>query len=200
MIESPFGSVSPAWSGIPLTTGWPVTSSPIQNRVPGPGFATQPMPLSMPMQSPSPQPPGTGFGQGFGLPILSSPYGYAAAYPGMFPAVPTISALLMSVALRRGQPAGPVTDQEIEDFVYDVLEMLPGTSEVEVRCENGKVTLTGSVPHKRPKHDIGEIVRSIPNVTDVQNNIAISTKRRARAGREQEPQAAAGAAQSRKQP
>jgi len=106
-------------------------------------------------------------------------------------------ALLAAVAIRRGQPMGPSNDQECEDFIYDALELLPGTSEVEVRCENGRVTLTGSVHHKRLKRDVGEIGWAIPSVSDVQNNVTISTKRRSRgSSRETEPHTGGGRKQS----
>ena len=88
---------------------------------------------------------------------------------------------------------GPTNDQELEDFMYDALELLPGTSDVEVRCEGGRITLTGSVQHKRLKRDTGEIAWTIPGTNDVQNNVTIATRRRARgAARDAEPQSAAG--------
>ena len=47
--------------------------------------------------------------------------------------------------------------------------------------------IAGSVTHKRLKRDIGEIAWAIPIVNDVQNNVAIATRRRSRvAGRETE--------------
>ena len=99
----------------------------------------------------------------------------------------TPSGLLAGVAIRRGQPQGPTTDNEVEDFIYDALELLSGTSDVEVRCESGRVTLTGSVPHKRLKRDIGEVAWTLAAVNDVQNNIAIVARRRSRGqGREAE--------------
>jgi len=101
----------------------------------------------------------------------------------------SVPALLTAVAMRRGQPLGPTNDQEIEDFIYDALELLAGTGEVEVRCEGGRATLTGTVQHKRLKHDVGEIAWGIPGLNDVQNNVNIITRRRARtAGREGEQQ------------
>jgi hypothetical protein len=100
----------------------------------------------------------------------------------------TAPMLLSAVAMRRGQPLGPTNDQEVEDFIYDALDFLPGTSEVEVRCEGGRTTLTGTVQQKRFKRDVGEIVWAIPAVNDVQNNIAITARRRSRAQRsESEP-------------
>ena len=104
----------------------------------------------------------------------------------------TPQALLATVAMRRGQPMGPTTDQEIEDFVYDALDLLSGATDVEARCEAGKVLLTGSVPNKRVKRDIGEVAWAIPSVNDVQNNITIIAKRRSR-GQGREAEAAAGA-------
>ena len=99
----------------------------------------------------------------------------------------TPQALLQTVAMRRGQPAGPVNDQDAEDFIYDALDLLPGANDVEVRCESGRVTLTGTVPHKRVKRDVGEVVWAIPIVNDVQNNATIATRRRSRPqGREAE--------------
>ena len=109
--------------------------------------------------------------------------------------MPEISAqsLVAAIAQRRGQPQGPVSDQDVEEFLYDTFELIAGAADVDVRCENGRVTLTGSVAHKRLKHDLGEIVWAIPAVTDVQNNVAIAARRRGRpsaGSRESEPSSA----------
>ena len=104
----------------------------------------------------------------------------------------TAPALLSAVAMRRGQPQGPTNDHEVEDFLYDALELIPGAADVEVRCEAGRVTLTGSVQHKRLKRDIGEIAWAIPALSDMQNNVTIASRRRGR-GREAE-QSASGSA------
>jgi hypothetical protein len=105
----------------------------------------------------------------------------------------TPQALLAAVAMRRGQPMGPTNDQDIEDFIADALDLLPGTSDVEVRCESGRATLTGSVAHKRVKRDVGEIAWAIPSVVDVQNSITIAARRRSRGpGRDTEPPAGTG--------
>jgi hypothetical protein len=101
----------------------------------------------------------------------------------------TAPALLGAVAVRRGQPQGPTNDQEVEDFIYDALEFLSGASEVEIRCDGGRATLTGNVHHKRIKRDVGEIAWAIPGLQDVQNNVTITSRRRARAAsREAEAQ------------
>jgi osmotically-inducible protein OsmY len=108
--------------------------------------------------------------------------GYAGVSGVEVPPGITAHALLAAVAMRRGQPQGPQNDQEIEEFVYDALELLPGTNDVEVRSDNGRVTLTGSVQQKRLKRDVGEIVWAIPSITDLMNNVTIATRRRGRAG------------------
>jgi len=100
----------------------------------------------------------------------------------------TAPALLGAVAVRRGQPQGPTNDQEVEDFIYDALEFLSGASEVEIRCDGGRATLTGNVHHKRIKRDVGEIAWAIPGLQDVQNNVTITSRRRARAA-SREPEA-----------
>jgi BON domain len=135
--------------------------------------------------------PGVGFSAG-AFAGQQSPFGTPAAFPPLvnpeFVAAYGIPALLAVVAVRRGQPMGPTTDPECEDFIYDALELLPGASEVEVRCEGGRATLTGGVQHKRVKRDVGEIAWAIPAINDVQNNVAIATRRRSRgAGRDSEP-------------
>jgi hypothetical protein len=107
--------------------------------------------------------------------------------------------LVAAVAMRRGQPQGPTTDQEVEEVIYDILELFSGAGDVEVRCEAGRVTLSGTVSHKRLKRDIGEIAWAIPTLNDVANNITIAPRRRTRAftrEREAEPAAASGRKQA----
>ena len=171
MVEPLFGSGSSVWTGIPSPAfGW---------FQPSPAFGAR----STGAMSTSPQ----------GAMGNSSPEAYVHAVPlngFTFTGTPIVTApaLLGAVAMKRGQPSGPTNDQEIEDFLYDALELLTGTNEVEVRCEGGRVTLTGSVQHKRLKRDVGEIAWAIPTVSDVQNNLSIATRRRSRSSaREGEP-------------
>jgi len=96
-------------------------------------------------------------------------------------------ALLSAVAIQRGQPMGPTNDGEVEDFISDALDVTAGATDVEVRCENGRVILTGTVSHKRLKRDAGEIAWAIPSVSDVQNNVTIVASRRRPRGRDGEP-------------
>jgi BON domain-containing protein len=186
MAEPFFGSVPQLWPTTPFPAfGFLQTPMPQGNRSPfGGGLATSVSPIS----SLSPTEPygfGAGMtptsaGSGFGTPL--SPIGPSPVGSGI-----TAQTLVGAVAMRRGQPLGPTNDQEIEDFIADALDVLPGTNDVEVRCEGGRATLTGSASHKRIKRDAGEIAWAIPSVTDVQNNIAIAARRRARGqGRETE--------------
>ena len=135
--------------------------------------------------------------QTVGQPMSQEIYGYGGAMPapaasGFGTALPvfgtpeigTVQGLLALVAMRRGQPMGPTTDNEIEELIYDALEFLPGSNEVEVRCEGGRATVTGSVPHKRLKRDVGEIAWAIPAINDVQNNLTITARRRRAQARE----------------
>src|SRR5262245_26537586 len=122
------------------------------------------------------------------IPAITSP---AFAGPDIAVGV-TAPALLAAVAARRGQPLGPTNDPELEDFIYDALDLIPGTSDVEVRCDGGRVIFTGTVPHKRLKRDVGEIAWSIPSVNDVQDTVTIAARRRARGTRETEMAASAG--------
>jgi BON domain len=193
MIEPLFGSAPLNWAGSPSPTfGWFQTLPSLGTRA-----ASTMSDIAM-----SPQltqgPPAQSFGLGMppapGLAIANSlpPEAYAHALPFSsltFAGSPimTAPALLTAIAIKRGQPSGPTTDQEIEDFLYDALEFLSGTNEVEVRCEGGRVTLTGSVPLRRLKRDVGEIAWAIPTINDVQNNVTIATRRRGRSsGREAE--------------
>jgi hypothetical protein len=120
------------------------------------------------------------------LPLMTHPTALASVEPGF--GVPP-AAILAAVAMRRGQPQGPSNDQEVEDFLYDALELLPGTSDVEVRYDNGRATLAGNVHHKRIKRDVGEIAWAMPGVNDVQNNVVIASRRRTRTGPSREAEA-----------
>jgi hypothetical protein len=166
MMEMMFGSGSPMWTAMPsLSLGY--------------------QPLGMPNRAIAPPP--------FSTPVLNggiagglagapyAPTSPAALVGGDAAGFVTAPSLLTAVAMRRGQPQGPSNDHEIEEFIYDTLELFPGAADVEVRCENGRATLTGTVPHKHIKRDVGEIAWAIPAVQDVQNTVSIASRRRARA-------------------
>src|SRR5262245_8573994 len=135
----------------------------------------------------APQPPGWLSGAEFSLPPVGTPL-VMSGTGGLDVGLVSMPALLTSVAIRRGQPQGPATDADIEDFLADVFDLLPNARDVEVRSEAGRITLAGTVAHKRVKHDLGEIAWAIPRATDVQNNLTITARRRSRgANRDAEP-------------
>ena len=198
MIEPLFGGVASMWPGVPaVAPGW---SGPTGNRPLLAGGLSVPQvpPVTVGAGSPGLSRPQTA---PLTTPLSSDAYevgriAMAGAFPAPLPpeiAVGySVPALLATVAMRRGQPLGPTNDQEIEDFIYDALELLAGTSEVEVRCEGGRATISGTVPHKRLKRDVGEIAWGIPGLNDVQNNVTITGRRRQRtSGRETEVQTTA---------
>jgi osmotically-inducible protein OsmY len=46
-------------------------------------------------------------------------------------------------------------------------------SEIEVRVQNGEVTLTGTVTERRQKHAVEQLIESLPGVADVHNQIRV---------------------------
>jgi osmotically-inducible protein OsmY len=110
-----------------------------------------------------------------------------------------VTALVAAVAMRRGQPLGPTNDQEIEEFISDALDLLPGAHDVEIRCDGGRVSFTGSVQQKRLKRDVGEIAWTIPGINDVQNNVSITPRRRSRSSTREPDSTTGSTAQARKQ-
>jgi hypothetical protein len=204
MIEPLFASGSPMWTAMPSAAfAYP---APMNSSLATPAFASSAIPGVAGGVTTGPQGmssagafPASAYSYGGGT-ISAVPQGlYGPGVIGAFPFAPgplaspvvgpvgadamvgvTAPSLLAAVALRRGQPQGPVNDQEAEDFLYDALELLPGASDVEIRCEGGRVTLTGSVQHKRVKRDVGEIAWAIPGLNDVQNNVTIASRRRTR--------------------
>jgi hypothetical protein len=190
MIEPLFGSGAPMWTAVPPTgfafqapsgigngpIAGPMFGSPnVPGQTGGVPTGVQPFPMPNALQTAQ---------YGYGGGIALSPQSLAG------PVLP--AALLTVVAMRRGQPQGPTNDQEVEDFIYDALELVAGAADVEVRCEGGRATLTGTVQQKRLKHDVGEIAWAIPGLQDVQNNVTIASRRRTRGTRETEPAGAPG--------
>ena len=160
MVETLFGSGPQVWPTLPISAAQAAYfqgSRTVQN---GPTTLTPQFPVQAPMT--------------VNGPILAAP----EITGGI-----TAQALLTVIAARRGQPMGPTNDADIEDFISDALDLLPGAAEIEVRCEEGRVTFTGAVPSKRVKRDAGEIAWAIPAVQDVQNTITIAARRRSRSGR-----------------
>ena len=197
MADPLFGTLggAPQFTGMPFPgLGWSQPPFLTVNRQLGMGTEGMAFP-QVPPNAPAPIPLGIqGPSLNGSFPVGPWPWSYGVM-PNAYPAVAggdIASALLVAVALRRGRPQGPTSDREVEDFVYDALDLLPGTDDVEVRCERGRVTLTGNVQQKRLKRDVGEICWAIPAVNDVQNNVNITTRRRARSGGSQEQATGSG--------
>jgi len=184
MLEMTFGSGSPMWTAMP-SVGVPyqlmgLGALPLSN--PAFGSASMAGGGGVPMSAQGMATPATGF-----APPYPFPSNLWATHMADGAGIVTASSMLAAVAVRRGQPQGPTTDTEVEEFIYDALDLLPGAADVEIRCEGGRVTMTGSVQHKRTKRDVGEIAWAIPGLLDVQNNVSITSRRRGRAaGREAE--------------
>jgi len=186
----PPGISSPGFGWFQLPLGFatrPPLSSGSLSSIPNVSLGPQTVPPSLSQEvygyggvAPAVAPPSF-----IGQTIAPATFGIGAPPLGI-PEIATVHRLLTLVAMRRGQPMGPTSDTEIEEFIYDALEYLPASNEVEVRVDGGRATLTGSVPHKRLKRDIGEIAWAIPAINDVQNNVTILPRRR-RVGREGEP-------------
>ena len=192
MVEMMFGTATPVWTAMP-PVGSPYQTAGLGTRsIATPVFNAPAISGSFP---PSAQPGLTVPGVAATYPFAT--YAFAPALADASGAI-TVASLLAGVAMRRGQPQGPTTDSEIEDFFYDTLDLLPGAADVEVRCENGRAILTGTVQHKRTKRDIGEIAWAIPAVQDVQNNVTITSRRRARSSASREGEAS-GSTPARKQ-
>src|SRR5262245_48431181 len=121
MIEPLFGTTAPAWPSMPSPAfGWPSL------------VGTRPLPATAPACVGIPQPLG---GPLFGQPPTMAPPGLIGGdqLTGF-----NVPAVLAAVAIRRGQPLGPTTDQDLEDFLYDTLDVLPGASEIDVRVDGGR--------------------------------------------------------------
>jgi len=188
MIQAPFGSTTPGWPVMP-SPAFPWSQAPMaMGATPGPipSFA-----------APDPNTAHTLGWTGSGISTGQTMTPVPLSTPLVLPDGITAPALMGAIAVRRGLPQGPTNDHDVEELLYDAMELLPGSSDVEVRCESGRVTLTGNVPHKRIKRDVGELAWAIPAINDVQNTVTITGRRRSRPfGRENEQQQPA---QSRKQ-
>lgn len=190
MTQGLFGSVTPGWTGIAPGPVWPALGTSFSGAETIPGTVSS-----------------YGLASGFGQ-FTPSGIGYANAglapmttgnigTPFIVPGGVSASTVIATMSMRRGQPQGPANDQDVEELLYDAIELMPGAVEIEVRCEGGRVSLTGSVPNKRVKRDVGELGWATPGVNDVHNALNIATRRRSRGfTREAETQPSGG---SRKQ-
>ncbi len=148
-------------------------------------------------------PPGAGFGGFSGM----SPGMFGFGYPASFWGNPFFTGYMSPVGLGWGlgglrrwggtytpqfMMTGLPTDNEITEMVYDAIDadpIIPFDADINVDCDAGKVTLTGTVSNKEIKHAAGDDAWWIPGVDDVDNQITV-VPRRAAAGEEAETEAA----------
>ena len=80
----------------------------------------------------------------------------------------------------RGPKGWKRSDERIRDDVSEQLERHHeiDASDIEVRVENGEVTLTGSVEDRRAKRMAEDIAESVPGVSEVQNQIRVKRESR----------------------
>ncbi len=183
MTQGLFGAVTPGWTGMTPTSPWPAIGAAFA------GAEGMPGALSSLSGGFGQVPPSLGYANP-GLPsVIAGNIGTPFIVPGGVPALTVIA----TMAMRRGQPQGPATDQDVEELLYDTIELMPGAGDVEIRCEGGRLSLSGSVPNKRVKHDVGELAWAIPGINDVNNGLSITTRRRTRGlNRESEAQQPSG--------
>src|SRR6516225_9570831 len=134
MVEMTFGSGSPMWTTMP-SVGLPYQSMglggfPISTPAFGSPFLQSGGGAISAQGASAPGGPPNLTGTGFAAPHPFASNPWASQFAGEAGVV-TASSLLALVALRRGQPHGPASDAEVEDFIYDALDLLPGAADVE---------------------------------------------------------------------
>jgi osmotically-inducible protein OsmY len=78
--------------------------------------------------------------------------------------------------MRRGPKGYKRSDERLKEDISERL-MQSGhidPSEVTVEVQNGKVTLEGTVPERRMKHQIEDLVDDCPGVQDIDNRVRVS--------------------------
>ncbi|MCL5961266.1 MAG: BON domain-containing protein [Chloroflexi bacterium] len=78
---------------------------------------------------------------------------------------------------------GLPTDEEMEEMVYDAIDadpLIPYDADINVAVDTGVVTLSGTVTNKRIKHSAADDAWWVPGVVDLNNEIAVVERRRAK--------------------
>ncbi|HTS61931.1 MAG TPA: BON domain-containing protein [Candidatus Acidoferrales bacterium] len=81
-----------------------------------------------------------------------------------------------AVASHKTVPTGPVTDADIAKAVRHEVLMYPRYTlwdDIDFRVNNGSVELMGAVTQPFKKDDLGRLVKGIPGVETVANNIKV---------------------------
>lgn len=103
--------------------------------------------------------------------------GYQGDYRGQ-PGDYSTSAGTGEASRRTGPRNYARTDERIREDICERLTFTTGleVSDVTVEVEKGKVTLTGTVPHRSQKYDIEDLADNTMGVSEVENNIRVSRK------------------------
>ena len=88
---------------------------------------------------------------------------------------------------RRGPKGYKRSDERIREDVCDRLSEHPiiDSSDVEIKVQNGEVTLTGTVTERRHKHLIEQVAEAISGVQDVTNQIRVKREETEMRGEQQ---------------
>jgi hypothetical protein len=83
------------------------------------------------------------------------------------------------------------SDDRIEEEINETLARDPeiDASEIEVKVENGVVTLTGTIDEREQKREVEDLVENVFGVKEVENRLRVSRKETEATGRSQGGQA-----------
>lgn len=87
-----------------------------------------------------------------------------------------LAAVGIAGAATRSNPAGPVTDAELERQVLHEIRMYPNYSiwdDINFRVRDGQVELSGAVNQPYKKSDIARIVQRVPGVAGVADQVRV---------------------------
>ena len=130
---------------------------------------------------------GMGMGQGFNPQAFGNPYGFG----GGFAPTPVDLGWGLGGLRRWGGTYSPQfvmtglpTDDETVEMIYDAIDadpVIPFDADIDVDCDAGTITLTGTVMSKEIKHAAGDDAWWIPGVDDVHNDLQVVSRRHERA-------------------
>ena len=129
---------------------------------------------------------GMGMGQGFNPQAFGNPYGFG----GGFAPTPVDLGWGLGGLRRWGGTYSPQfvmtglpTDDETVEMIYDAIDadpVIPFDADIDVDCDAGTITLTGTVMSKEIKHAAGDDAWWIPGVDDVHNDLQVVSRRHER--------------------
>lgn len=90
-----------------------------------------------------------------------------------------VSGSELRLRLRRRLAGGPITDTELADKVEFELAHAPRTwhlPQPEVAVLQGRVELTGEVPHERGRDELERVASAVAGVVAVENHLVVETE------------------------